>query len=290
MKIFFALCVIPSVAGFTAMKQAQQKVTALNSKPMMTGGLGGFTPAEPSKGPEGLVQVDPVLSAAKADWDAKWETLDSVKIQGGALRTWAFPSADLSRVYLDMTTFGPPEGYPLNVHIDLNEGPDNTPQTIDIYSGKGRLRPFKCWIETPEGKSACFIRNKSPLEFPISARVGAEMTNEGSSGIVEASDAIYEMSEEMKIQGGSVRSYDLDADIETVKITMSTDGRPLMAQAELIQGPNAPKYTIDIYTEDGLIRPFTFCMVTPGAGNTVRLINTAPYEFPLSAQIGLSTV
>jgi len=289
MKIFFALCVIPSVAGFAVTQQPQQ-TTALNSKPMMTGGLMGFVPPEPSKGKEGLVAVDPAISAAKRDWDEKWESLDSVKIQGGALRTWAFPSADLSRVYLDMTTFGPPEGYPLNVHIDLNEGPDNTPQTIDIYSGKGRLRPFKCWIETPEGKSACFIRNKSPLEFPVSARVGAEMKGEGFTGVIEASDALYEMSPEMKIQGGSVRSYDLDADVETVKISMSTEGRPLMAQAELIQGPNAPKYTIDIYTEDGLLRPFTFCMVTPGAGNTVRLINTAPYEFPLSATIGLSTV
>lgn len=289
MKLFVALCVISSVAGFTV-QQPERTATSLNSKPMMTGGLMGFVPPEKPKGEEGLVQVDPQLSAAKADWDAKWESLEPVKIQGGALRTWAFPSADLTRVYLDMTTFGPPEGYPLNVHIDLNEGPDNTPQTIDIYSGKGRLRPFKCWIETPEGKSACFIRNKSPLEFPISARVGAEMKGEDVPGLVGASDALYEMSPEMKIQGGSVRSYDLDADIETVKITMSTDGRPLMAQAELIQGPNAPKYTIDIYTEDGLIRPFSFCMVTPGADNTIRLINTAPYEFPLSATIGLSTV
>jgi len=288
MKLLFALCVIPSVAGFVSTNQPQQ-TTALNSF-MMTGGLMGFVPPEPPKGDEGLVHVDPVISAAKKDWDEKWESLDSVKIQGGALRTWAFPSADLTRVYLDMTTFGPPEGYPLNVHIDLNEGPDNTPQTIDIYSGKGRLRPFKCWIETPEGKSACFIRNKSPIEFPVSARVGAEMTSEDYTGIVEASEALYEMSPEMLIQGGSVRSYDLDPEVETVKISMRTDGRPLMAQAELIQGPNAPKYTIDIYTEDGLIRPFTFCMVTPGAGNTVRLINTAPYEFPLSATIGLSTV
>mmetsp|Transcript_19638 Transcript_19638/g.27770 ORF Transcript_19638/g.27770 Transcript_19638/m.27770 type:complete len:279 (+) Transcript_19638:119-955(+) len=236
--------------------------------------------------------ASPLSSASKAgskgQWDDTLDALDVTRIQGGALRTWSYPEADLERVFIALNTDGPPEGNPLKVNIELNQGPDNTPQKIDVYSGKGRLRPFYAVIETPGGSSAVFIRNNAPLEFPATAKVEPQM--EGDKSLLALTEQIYEMDEPIIIQGGgAVRTWDLTAAVSSCKVILRTDGRPLYAQVELVQGPNAPKYTIDVYCEDGDERPFTIIMETPGAGNMVRIISTGSSEFPLTASVGPST-
>jgi hypothetical protein len=42
---------------------------------------------------------------------------------------------------------------------------------------------------------------------------------------------------------------------------------------------------IELYTEDGRDRPFFCVLQTPGSGNVVRVLNTAPLEFPLTASV-----
>jgi hypothetical protein len=229
--------------------------------------------------------------AAKATWKDTFDSLEPVRVQGGALKTWSFSDPDVERVFLSMTTEGPYEGNPLNAEVELNQGPNNTPQKMKIYSGKGRYRPFKMWIESPGDSCAVFIRNKSTIEFPIISGVGAETTEQAAveSGLVPVSNAIYDMSPEQLVQGAAVRSFDLEASVSSVKIVLKTDGRPLNATVELVQGPNAPKYTIDVYTEDGMLRPFSCIFETPGAGNVVRILNSAAMEFPLTASVGPSS-
>lgn len=209
--------------------------------------------------------------------------LEPVVIQGGALRTWTFPTDSLKRVLVSMTT----EGRTIHSNIKVVQGPDNTPVEMEVTIGKGRLRPFTCWIETPGGQCSVFVRNMGPIEFPILASVGADMDSANPAFDTVVPDSLFAMESAGIVQGeGSVRSYGFGPGIESVKVGLRTEGRPLNARIELVQGPNSSREVIDLYTEDGFERPFFTIISTPGESNMIRVINTsATMEFPLTVYV-----
>jgi hypothetical protein len=201
----------------------------------------------------------------------------SVLVQGGSLRTWSYRSPAVEQVQVVLST----EGRPLDADIELWHGPDNTPCKMRVYIENGQMRPFSAVIETPRGPNTVAIRNIGQIEFPVAANVIADQVDSPSPECTASS---------MTIQGGALRTYPFDPSVDNVQVLLKTDGRPLNARIELLQGPNNNKQVIELYTEDGCDRPF-FCIIeTPGSGNVVRIVNTAPVEFPMTASVVAASI
>ena len=221
---------------------------------------------------QGMVQgTDTSMAPTHARKTPK--SIDStILVQGGSLRTWSYRSPSVEQVQVVLST----EGRPLDADIELWHGPDNTPCKMRVYVENGLLRPFSAVIETPRGPNTVAIRNIGQIEFPIAANVVADVVDAPSPDCIDASATI---------QGGALRTYPFDPTVDSVQVLLQTDGRPLNARIELLQGPNNNKQVIELYTEDGCDRPFFCVLETPGSGNVVRIVNTAPVEFPMTAGV-----
>ena len=196
----------------------------------------------------------------------------TVLLQGHSLRTWSFRSPAVEQVQVDLAT----EGRPLDADIELWHGPENTPCKMRVYVEDGEMRPFRTVLETPRGPNTVAIRNIGQIEFPISAAVSERVFETPSAECFVESKTV---------QGGALRTYAFDPLVQGVHVLLKTDGRPLNARIELLQGPNNNKQVVELYTEDGCDRPFFCTFETPGSGNVVRVVNTAPVEFPMSAAV-----
>lgn len=210
------------------------------------------------------VSVDKKTDSSKRETD--------VIVQGDSLRTWSYTSPLVEQAQVVLSS----EGRPLEADIEVWQGPDNTPCKMRVYTENGLLRPFSAVIETPRGPNTIAIRNIGQLEFPFAADV---FENDIDVPVFDSNTV------SSTIQGGALRTYPFDILVDSVEVLLSTNGRPLNARIELLQGPNNNKQVVELYTEDGLDRPF-FCIIeTPGSGNVVRVVNTAPVEFPMTASV-----
>jgi hypothetical protein len=210
-----------------------------------------------------------------------WESTSPVTVQGGSLRTWSFTTPVIERVQVLLKS----EGRPVNANVELWQGPDNSPQKMKVYIEDGSVRPFCAVIETPRGNNAIAIRNTGCVEFPLIAGVMAEVGNGSTTGLGAATKALSEKSIKKTIQGGAVHTHPFGSNVASVQILLKTDGCPLSARIELLQGPNNKKQVVEVYTENGMERPLYAVIDTPGRGNVVRIVNTATVEFPIAASV-----
>lgn len=207
-----------------------------------------------------------------------WGRFNPTIVQGGSLETWSFPSVDIDKVKVRLVT----QGRPMNANVELWQGPDNSPQKMAVYIEDGNYRPFSALVATPRGSNAIAVRNTANLEFPLAACVEPE---NGDAGLWDIFDGPDDYRLARTVQGGSVHTIPFAPEVESVQLLLKTDGRPLNARVELLQGPNNNKQVIDIHTEDGMERPFLAVIETPGVGNVIRMINMATMEFPMTAYV-----
>merc|ERR1719506_2725028 len=193
-------------------------------------------------------------------------------VQGGSLRTWSYRSPNVEQVQVVLSS----EGRPLDADVELWHGPDNTPFKMRVYSENGGLRPFSAVVETPRGPNTVSVRNIGQMEFPITADVVHDQVDQPSPAT---------LSESTIVQGGALRTFPFDPSVDSVEVLLTTDGRPLNARIELLQGPNNNKQVIELYAEDGRDRQFFAILETPGSGNVIRIVNTSPVEFPMRASV-----
>uniref|UniRef100_A0A7S3AMJ8 Uncharacterized protein n=1 Tax=Haptolina ericina TaxID=156174 RepID=A0A7S3AMJ8_9EUKA len=195
-----------------------------------------------------------------------------ILLSGGSLRTWSYRAPSLQRVQVLLNT----AGRPLDASVELWSGPDNTPVKMRVYAEDGQLRPFSTVVETPRGANTVAVLNLGTMELPLTANVVAENVDAPSAECVAS---------RISVQGGAIRTFPFGSSVESVQVLLRTDGRPLNARIELLQGPNNNKQVVELYTEDGCDRPFFCILETPGSGNVVRIVNTAPVEFPMTAGV-----
>ena len=264
-------------------------------RPNEYGGGGGGMPAGAYTPTSGAMYASspPQNSPTKSQQDKReernniWEALTPIKVQGGSLRTWSFSNPNVNRIQVLMRT----DGRPLISNIELWQGPDNTPQKMGVYIEDGNVRTFNVIIETPRsGGNAVAIRNTGHLEYPLEALVDAEVRdpskqNDDEYPLLSTINDLRALKTAKILQGGAIRTYPFDPSVASIQCLLTTDGRPLNARIELIQGPNNNKQIIELYTEDGNERPFFAIIETPGSGNVVRIVNTAPMEYPMMATV-----
>ena len=208
--------------------------------------------------------------------DDVWEKANAVIIQGASLRTCSFDES-VERVQVLLKS----EGRPLNSNVELWQGPDNCPQKVNVYLEDGGMRQFRTIIETPRASNAVCIRNTAPMEFPLTACVDSDVEDAYGNG-ANPRDMLAQCKGKI-VQGGAVNTTPFPPAVSSVMILLQTDGRPLNARIELLQGPNNNKQVMEVYIEDGTDRPFFAIVDTPGSGNVVRIVNTSTVEFPMNA-------
>jgi len=178
------------------------------------------------------------------------------------------------------------EGRPLDAEFELWDGPNNTPTKMRVYSEDGRRNPFRASVETPSrsGRSSMSIRNSGPLEFPVSSMVTSSPSMSSGSSIGGGSS--YGYNEALTtVQGGSLKTWAMDASVSSAEVTIETDGLPMYAVVELWGTGNHVKQIAEIYNDNGVARPFTAVVETPGGANSICVRNTGPIAYPIKANV-----
>ena len=61
---------------------------------------------------------------------------------------------------------------------------------------------------------------------------------------------------------------------------LNTDGKQLNARVELLNAPNNPKQTFEVFTNNGELNSLCVAFNVPDASSTLRVINLSSVEFP----------
>jgi len=193
------------------------------------------------------------------------------RVEGKTRKTWKFNDLTKDRVQVALTS----EGRPVNADIQLWLGPDWTPMSMKAYSEDGKLRPVQTLIGTRNKAAMIEVRNVGEYEFPFKAA-----SNYAEGEMASVPQEIPATTAGERVDGGALRSFPLDPLSEQLEVVLNTEGKQLHARIELLNAPNNPKQTFEIFTNNGELNSLCVGFNLPDAGNTVRIVNLAPVEFP----------
>jgi hypothetical protein len=214
------------------------------------------------------------ISMAESGWDMKEITPDGSlvqRVEGMTRKTWKFNDLSKDRVQIALNS----EGRPVNADIQLWLGPDWTPFTMKAYSEDGKLRPIQTLVGTRNKAAMIEVRNVGEYEFPFNAA-----SNYASDAMAKVPQDIPASTDGERVDGGALRSFVLEPSVEKLEVVLNTDGKQLNARVEILNAPNNPKQTFEVFTNNGELNSLCVCFNCPDEGNTVRIVNLAPVEFP----------
>jgi hypothetical protein len=94
---------------------------------------------------------------------------------------------------------------------------------------------------------------------------------------------LWDNSKTMKVHGDTLRTLSLPEPINNIHMMLQSDGRPIIAKLELWQGPDYTPWELEVYSEDGILRPVNALVATPKRENAIAIRNIANMEFPFEA-------
>lgn len=198
------------------------------------------------------------------------------RVEGESRHTFNFGDINNDVVQVAMQT----NGRPMNADIEVWIGPDWTPMKLKTYCDDGGVRPVQALVGTRNKAAQVEIRNTGPYEFPLDVACSY-----AKGPLATITKAIPASAEGRYVEGGAIYSIPFDPSVEQVQVMLTTDTRQLNTVVELLNGPNNIKQQYEIFTNNGLLNSLYVVFNTPGSGNTVRVKNLAPLEFPCKAYI-----
>lgn len=190
------------------------------------------------------------------------------RVEGSTRKTWKFN--DLKKDSLQVAVDS--EGRPINADVQLWMGPNWTPFTLKAYSEDGKRRPIQTLIGTRNKEAMIEVRNNGQYEFPIRAAA-----NYAKGAMIRENPS---PSAGTRVDGGALKSFPVSETADQLELVLNTDGKQLNARVEVLDGPNNPKQTYEVFTNNGELNALKVCFNIPDSGNTLRIINLAPVEFP----------
>jgi hypothetical protein len=134
-----------------------------------------------------------------------------------------------------------------------------------------------------EEQPAVETTTRSGPQAPPSGALSSDGTATQAKKAPISPAKIWDTSQLVKVEGNSLRTWDVHHSVDAMQVLMKTEGRPLNALVELWHGPDYTPSKLAVYIEDADLRPFNAVVKTPYGGNTVAIYNTAAQEYPLTA-------
>merc|ERR1719310_556859 len=186
-----------------------------------------------------------VAAPAMSGWDMAEITPDGKlmqRVEGKTRKTWKFSDLSKDRVQVAIES----EGRPVHADVQLWLGPDWTPCLMKAYTEDGRLRPIQTIIGTRNKEAMIEVRNNGEYEFPLLAA-----SNYAKGAMALLPRELPELTSGTRVDGGALRSFPIDSSSEKLEVIIKTDGKQLHARVELLNAPNNPKQTFEIFTNNG---------------------------------------
>ena len=177
---------------------------------------------------------------------------------------------------VDLTT----NGRDMYADVEMWSGPSNTPQKLRVYSQDGYTHGIRS-VHSSASPTSLSVRNHGRLEFPLNAAVSQVPQQETA----QAYSTLPGRQGGVLLQGeGGVKTFAIPPEVQSIMLTLQTEGRPLYSKLEVLEGPNNVKVGADLYN-DGMHGASQLIIDTPGLSKSLRIKNTGPMVYPFHATV-----